>query len=100
MKNRNLLIYLLLSVLVMLPTVVLAADKPVTDDAIVDQVRMKLAGDTVVKGGALNVEAKDGIVTLSGNVQTEKQKGKAERLAHKVKGVKNVVNQLKVVKTP
>ena len=86
--------------LMLLPAVTSAANKPVTDDGIVDQVRIKLAGDSVVKGGALNVEAKDGVVTLTGNVQSEKQKDKAERLAHKVKGVKSVVNQIKVVKLP
>ena len=35
------------------PGVCLAADKPVTDDTITDQVRLKLAGDPEVKGGAL-----------------------------------------------
>jgi osmotically-inducible protein OsmY len=85
----------------MLPVIVSAADnKPVPDDLIYDLVREKLAGDKDVKGGALIVDVKDGVVTLSGNVQLEKQKDKAERLAHKVKGVKSVVNQLKVVKIP
>ena len=84
----------------MLPVVVWAADKPVPDDLIYDLVRQKLAGDKDVKGGALTVDVKSGVVTLSGNVQLPKQKDKAERLAHKVKGVKSVVNQIKVVKLP
>lgn len=113
MKIKSLLSAFLLAILpkwstnVMLPTIVIlpaivsAADtKPVPDDLIYDLVREKLAGDKDVKGGALIVDVKDGVVTLSGNVQLEKQKDKAERLAHKVKGVKNVVNQLKVVKIP
>jgi hyperosmotically inducible periplasmic protein len=100
MKTDNLLLYLLVAILFLLPVIVLAVDKPVSDDLITDLVRMKLAGDSVVKGGALNVEVKSGVVTLSGNVQSEKQRSKAERLTHKVKGVKSVVNQIKVVKTP
>ena len=83
-----------------LPVVVFAADKPVPDDLIYDLVREKLAGDKDVKGGALTVDVKDGVVTLSGNTQLPKQKDKAERLARKVKGVKSVVNQIKVVKLP
>lgn len=97
MKNRNLLSIFLLAILLIVPVAASAADKPVADGLIVDLVRMKLAGDSVVKGGALDVQVKDGVVTLSGNVQSEKQRDKAEKLAHKVKGVKSVTNQIKVV---
>ena len=38
------------------------------DDRIVDQVRMRLAGDADVKGGALEVTAKDGDVVIKGRV--------------------------------
>jgi osmotically-inducible protein OsmY len=100
MKTKRLLSSFILAVLLMLPVVVWAADKPVPDDLIYDLVRQKLAGDKDVKGGALTVDVKSGVVTLSGNVQLPKQKDKAERLAHKVKGVKSVVNQIKVVKLP
>ena len=48
----------------------------------------------------MNVEVKEGVVTLSGNVQLEKQKDKAVHLARGVKGVKSVVNNIKVVKLP
>ena len=100
MKIKRLLSSFILAVLLILPVVVSAADKLVPDDLIYDLVRQKLAGDKDVKGGALTVDVKNGVVTLSGNVQAEKQKDKAERLAHKVKGVKSVVNQIKVVKLP
>jgi osmotically-inducible protein OsmY len=68
----------------------------VTDDEIVDQVRLKLLGDFIVKGGALQVDCKQGVVSLSGSVETDKVKARAERLARKVKGVKQVVNRLTV----
>lgn len=75
-----------------------AATKPVTDDFINDTVRQKLASDAVVKGGAIEVEVKDGVVTLKGKVQEAKQKDKADRIAKKVNGVKSVVNEIKIEK--
>jgi osmotically-inducible protein OsmY len=72
------------------------ADKPVSDDSIYDYVKRKLANDQVVKGGALEIDVKQGVVTLRGTVETDQQKQKAERLAKKVKGVKSVVNEIKV----
>ena len=74
----------------------LAADKPTDDNYIYDSVREKLASDSVVKGGAIDVDVKNGVVTLKGKVQEAKQKSKAETLAKKVKGVKSVVNDLQI----
>ena len=72
------------------------ADKKITDDQLYDQVRLRLAGDPEVNGGALTVVVKEGSVTLSGRVKNEKARLKAEKLAKKVKGVRAVDNQLKV----
>jgi hyperosmotically inducible protein len=80
--------------LLMVAALCLAADKPVNDDAINDYVRVKLASDAEVKGGALKVDVKNGVVTLSGEVESDKQKTKATKLAKKVKGVKQVVNNI------
>jgi hyperosmotically inducible periplasmic protein len=68
----------------------------VSDDAISDMVRRKLANDPDVKGGRLSVEVKDGVVTLAGQVEQPKFKNKAEKLARKIRGVKSVVNNLTV----
>ena len=73
-----------------------AADKTLSDDAIYDQVKRRLANDIVVKGGGLDVEVRDGVVTLAGAVERGIQKEKAEKIAKKVKGVKQVVNNLRV----
>jgi osmotically-inducible protein OsmY len=94
LKRIALSLVLVLSLL----TAAWAADKPVTDDYISDSVRQKLAADTVVKGGAIGVDVKDGTVTLTGKVQEPRQKSKAESLAKKVHGVKNVVNNLTIDK--
>ena len=39
---------------------------------------------------------KDGVVTLAGAVERAVQKDKAEKITKKVKGVKQVVNNLRV----
>ena len=67
-----------------------------SDDRILDQVRMRLATDPDVKGGALDVSVHDGVVTIKGRVETDKSKSKATKLAKKVKGVKDVDNELVV----
>lgn len=79
---------------------VFAFDKKavVSDDAIYDQVRRKLADNPDVKGAGLDVEVHDGAVTLKGKVENERAKSKAEKLAKKVRGVKKVDNQLVVTK--
>ena len=66
------------------------------DDRISDQVRMRLATDADVKGGALDVSVKDGVVTIKGRVDTDKGRNRATKLAKKVKGVKEVDNELVV----
>jgi len=77
----------------------MAASKPVSDNAISDEVRIKLTSDPLVKGGDLQADVKDGVVTLSGSVTDQQQKDKAKRLASKVKGVKQVINNITVSKT-
>jgi hypothetical protein len=77
-----------------LVTTPLLAQKKVSDDMIVDQVRVKLADDAEVGGQRIDVDAHQGAVTLKGKVRSDKQKSKAEKLAKKVKGVTSVINQL------
>lgn len=56
----------------------------------------RLAADRDVKGGGIDVEVSNGVVTLRGKVREARQKEKAERVTKKVKGVKQVVNELKL----
>ena len=82
--------------LALLAPLLLAQKAPVTDDTIFDMVRLKLASDPDVRGGAFDVQVKDGVVTIKGRVDKESYKQRAEKLTKKVKGVKSVVNQLLV----
>ena len=74
----------------------LLAQKQISDDSLIDQVRVKLANDADVGGMPINVDVHQGVVTLKGKVRTEKQRAKAEKIAKKVKGVSSVTNQLVV----
>lgn len=67
-----------------------------SDGSIYDQVKMRLSADAEVKGGNLEVDVKNGVVTIKGVVPSERAKSKAEKLTKKVKGVGQVVNQLTV----
>jgi osmotically-inducible protein OsmY len=97
--NRLVLALLVLSVgIVSMAGVSAAADNKHTDDYISDSVRQKLAADTVVKGGDLDVVVKDGVVTINGKVRESRQKDKAERIAKHVSGVKSVINNIKIEK--
>lgn len=92
---RRLITIVLLFAAVFTPAIISAHQKPANpDDRISDQVRMRLATDADVKGGALDVSVKDGVVTIKGRVDTEKGKNRATKLAKKVKGVKDVDNEL------
>jgi len=93
-KRIGLSLLLFLSMLV----TAFAADKPRSDDYLNDSVKQKLAADSLVKGGNIEVDVKAGVVTLKGKVQEAKQKSKAERIAKKVGGVKSVVNNITVEK--
>ena len=89
------LLALLLLVILAMPMLV-AQQKTVSDDAISDDVRQRLASNADVRGAALDVTVKDGVVTIKGRVHTEKGRKKATEITKKVKGVVNVDNQLKL----
>ena len=65
-----------------------------TDTALATEVRDKLEAN--IPGSQLLVDAKDGVVTVSGNIFHSENMKKIE-LAKQIKGVKSVVNNVKVV---
>jgi osmotically-inducible protein OsmY len=69
---------------------------PVTDDVIVDQVRVKIADDAEIGGQPIQVDAHNGVVVLTGKIANEKLKARAEKIAKKVKGVTSVDDKLVV----
>ncbi len=87
---------MLLLLTLAVPMLVAQSKSAVSDDAISDNVRQRLASDADVRGAALDVTVKNGVVTIQGRVHTEKGRKKATEITKKVKGVVNVDNQLKL----
>jgi osmotically-inducible protein OsmY len=74
-----------------------ASSGPALDDAgIIVTIKGKFAKSNLTKDAAIEVDAKDGVVTLRGKVQHGYQKGSATRMAKTVSGVKSVNNLIEV----
>ena len=67
-----------------------------TDQAITASVKERLAKAPSLKNVSIDVETKDGAVTLRGMVKTGGLKGVATRMTKRVDCVKKVDNQLSV----
>ncbi len=68
----------------------------VDDSVITTKVKTGLAADDFLKSFKISVETFKGTVQLSGFVNTIKEVDKADEIAHSVKGVKYVKNNLVV----
>ena len=78
-------------------TLAILACKHGPDDAtLTSDVKAKLAADSTLPASAISVETKNGVVTLSGTVNSEAEKSRAEQIAKGVEGVKLVTNNLTV----
>ncbi len=67
-----------------------------TNDTLKTNVHNKLAFEPGLNSNTINVSIENGIVTLSGTVRTFFEKKLAERAVQNVRGVKGVVEELKV----
>jgi hyperosmotically inducible periplasmic protein len=75
--------------------------KPLLDDAtLTAKVKAKLAADPEVTAYAIDVDTLEGVVTLSGRVETAEESAEAEKLARDTEGVRSVVNRLAVGTAP
>ncbi len=75
-----------------------SAGEVVDDSTISTEVKAKLLKDSITKGLAVSVQTFEGAVTLTGAVDTQAQRAKAEELAYSVKGVKKVNNLVTIKK--
>ncbi|ASG64187.1 MULTISPECIES: molecular chaperone OsmY [Kluyvera] len=66
------------------------------DTATTSEVKAKLLADDIVPSRNVKVETTDGVVQLSGTVESQAQSERAESVAKAVEGVKSVKNDLKV----
>jgi osmotically-inducible protein OsmY len=68
----------------------------VADAGITAAVKTRLLADRDVSGLRIDVDTKDKVVTLTGNVKSAAQIAQAEKIARDTTGVSRVVNNLKV----
>ena len=68
----------------------------VTDAAITSAVKTKFLAEPGVPGTSINVDTNNHVVTLTGTVKSKAESQKAVAIARDTKGVKRVVNHLKV----
>jgi hyperosmotically inducible periplasmic protein len=74
------------------------AGQNVDDATITASVKSTLVADKVANLTRVDVDTNRGVVSLNGIVESNDQKARAEQLARRVDGVKNVVNNLQVQK--
>jgi hyperosmotically inducible protein len=67
-----------------------------TDGGVTTKVKAKFAADDVVKAHDINVTTREGVVTLTGEVDSAAAREQAARLARDTEGVIDVVNDLDV----
>jgi hypothetical protein len=89
MRNLSVSV-VLLSVLMGLS---LGCSRHPSDDTVAKDIQSKVAADPETKDSQVNVEAKEGKVTLSGKVSTPSAQKKVEQIAHEEPGVANVDDQ-------
>jgi osmotically-inducible protein OsmY len=79
-----------------------AANKAATaidDGAITTKVKTAMVADPTLKALQINVDTKNGVVTLMGAVDSQAMKDKATEVTQSVSGVKSVDNNLTVKST-
>jgi len=71
----------------------------IDDSALTAKVKTAMLADPSLKALQINVDTKDGTVTLKGGVESQAQKDRATDVAQGVSGVKSVDNNLTVKTT-
>lgn len=69
-------------------------DQPVPDDDLQSRVEYALSVEPRLVGTRVLVSALNGTIELSGYVQTEMQRAIAADVAHRVEGVRSVINNI------
>ena len=69
---------------------------PVKDSYITTKVKAELVSDFGKRASHISVKTKDGVVALTGHVDSADAKDRAERDAKRIKGVVDVIDKLEV----
>ena len=82
------------------PPVAVVQDNPgtagstVADGAVTAKVKAALLADPLVKGLAIDVDTRDGVVSLTGKVSGAAERAKALEVARNIEGVRSVTDRL------
>lgn len=79
--------------------VVVEPEVPTTDEAIAQRLRYALDRDPYVEQTELTVEVNNGVATLSGQLDSQFEKEQAFEIAHNVKGIVAIENNITVPST-
>jgi hyperosmotically inducible protein len=74
-----------------------AAGKAVDDASLTARVKAALIAEPTIKAMSIDVDSKDGVVTLFGTVDNLATRDKATQTVAGVEGVKSVLNNLKII---
>lgn len=103
MKGIKIVLKFVVSVVVLatFASAAVAAEKETTgkyidDSVITAKVKADLVRDPITKAREINVSTEKGVVQLSGFVDTQSAKDRAEEIANGVEGVKDVINNIEV----
>jgi hyperosmotically inducible protein len=67
-----------------------------SDTGITTSVKSKLVADDLVKAREINVDTKDQVVTLTGEVQSSAEETRALQIARNTDGVRDVIDQISI----
>src|SRR5574337_1559045 len=95
MKAKSSLIVMFVSILLVLALAVGCSRKP-NDAQIIGEIAQKIQADPNIQVKAIAVQSTDGVVTLTGVVNSDAERLAAASDAGQIQGVKTVVNNLTV----
>jgi hyperosmotically inducible protein len=95
MKKRNIVIHCLV-LLMMIATFAACTSKTTDDSVITTNVQSLLAADDSLRSFEISVVTNQGVVQLSGSVNSQQAVDKAGEIVKNVQGVKSVTNNLTV----
>ena len=78
------------------PAVPDAAQATLSDPALTGAINTALLGDGLVRGLKIDVDTRDAVVTLTGDVRSQAERDRALQIARDTPGVKNVQDRLRV----
>ena len=88
--------YVWTAILLSLLAATIGCTKAPNDAQVTEQIHSKLNQDSDLQGKSINIATSNGVVTLSGTVDNDRQREAAARYASTIPGIREVVNNLQI----